>query len=106
MELCNARVNQIVLADDVARIYFSVVYIHRSKGRPGRNPGSLWTQEAELVMEADRLIVGCGKGTALQLLVVQPEGKKRMAVRDFVHGYRPESGEKLGAKNASQTTRN
>lgn len=57
--------------------------------------------ESELVVEADRLIVGCGKGTALELLEVQPEGKKRMAVRDFVHGYRPKSGEKLGAENVS-----
>jgi len=62
--------------------------------------------EAEFAVEADRLIVGCGKGTALELLEVQPEGKKRMATRDFVHGYRPQSGEKLGAKNVSQTTRN
>jgi methionyl-tRNA formyltransferase len=63
--------------------------------------------EAELVLEADRLIVGCGKGTALEPLVVQPEGKKRMAARDFVHGYRPESGERLGAKNIPPpTTRN
>ena len=62
--------------------------------------------EAEFVVEADRLIVGCGKGTALELLDVQPEGKKRMAARDFVHGYRPQSGEKLGAKNVSQTTGN
>jgi methionyl-tRNA formyltransferase len=63
--------------------------------------------EAELVLEGDQLIVGCGKGTALELLVVQPEGKKRMAARDFVHGYRPESGERLGAKNIPpSTTRN
>ena len=63
--------------------------------------------EAELFLEADRLIVGCGRGTALEPLVVQPEGKKRMAARDFVHGYRPESGEKLGAKNIPPpTTRN
>jgi len=63
--------------------------------------------EAELVLEADRLIVGCGKGTALEPLVVQPEGKKRMAARDFVHGYRPQSGERLGAKDISaQSTRN
>ena len=63
--------------------------------------------EAEVVVQADRLIVGCGKGTALELLEVQPEGKKRMAVRDFVHGYRPENGEKLGVKNISPpTTRN
>ena len=58
--------------------------------------------ESELVVEADRLIAGCGKGTALQLLIVQPEGRKRMAVRDFVHGYRPQSSEKLGATNISQ----
>ena len=63
--------------------------------------------EAEFAVEADRLIVGCGKGTALEPLVVQPEGKKRMAARDFVHGYRPESGERLGAKNIPPpTTRN
>jgi methionyl-tRNA formyltransferase len=63
--------------------------------------------EAELAVEADRLIVGCGKGTALDLLEVQPEGKKRMAARDFVHGYRPQSGEQLGAKDISpQSTRN
>jgi len=51
----------------------------------------------ELLVEADRLFVGCGRGTALELLEVQPEGKKRMSARDFVHGYRPRSEEKLGA---------
>jgi methionyl-tRNA formyltransferase len=52
--------------------------------------------QGEVVVEADHLIVGCGAGTALELLEVQPEDKKRMAARDFVHGYRPRSGEKLG----------
>jgi methionyl-tRNA formyltransferase len=32
----------------------------------------------------------------LELLTVQPEGKKRMASHDFIHGYRPQNGEKLG----------
>ncbi len=50
----------------------------------------------EFLVEADRLFVGCGKATALQLLEVQPEGKKRMPALDFVHGYHPRSGEKLG----------
>jgi len=50
----------------------------------------------ELLVESDRLFVGCGRATALALLEVQPEGKKHMAVRDFVHGYRPQTGEKLG----------
>jgi len=40
--------------------------------------------------------VGCVADTALELLEVQLEGKKRMAARDFVHGYRPRPAEKLG----------
>jgi methionyl-tRNA formyltransferase len=51
----------------------------------------------QLLVEADRLFVGCGAGNALQLLEVQPEGKKRMPAWDFVHGYRPSTGERLGA---------
>jgi methionyl-tRNA formyltransferase len=51
----------------------------------------------ELLVDTDRLFVGCGGGTALTLLELQPEGKKHMAVRDFIHGYRPQTGEKLGS---------
>jgi len=51
---------------------------------------------AELLIQDDQMIAGCAQGTALALVEVQPEGKKRMAVRDFIHGYRPRSGEKLG----------
>jgi len=51
----------------------------------------------ELLVDRDLLFVGCGDGTALTLLEAQPEGKKRMAVRDFIHGYRPQTGEKLGS---------
>jgi methionyl-tRNA formyltransferase len=50
----------------------------------------------ELLIENDRLFAGCGGGTALELLELQPEGKKRMPARDFVHGYRPHTGERLG----------
>jgi len=52
----------------------------------------------ELLVENNRLVVGCSAGTSLTLLEVQPEGKKRMAVRDFLHGYRPHHGEKLGSQ--------
>jgi methionyl-tRNA formyltransferase len=53
--------------------------------------------EGEMLIEGQSLIVGCGSGTALELIEVQPEGKKRMAARDFIHGYHPRDGEKLGA---------
>lgn len=50
----------------------------------------------ELVVENNRLIVGCGQGSALELIVVQPEGKRRMSARDFIQGYKPRTGELLG----------
>jgi methionyl-tRNA formyltransferase len=51
---------------------------------------------AEMLVESGRLIVGCGAGSALELLEVQLEGKKRMPAADFVHGHQPRTGEKLG----------
>jgi methionyl-tRNA formyltransferase len=51
---------------------------------------------AELLVESGRLIVGCGNRSALQMLEVQLEGKKRMPAADFVHGYQPHTGEMLG----------
>jgi methionyl-tRNA formyltransferase len=52
-------------------------------------PGQLWA-------EAEGLFVGCGSGTALEIRELQPPGKRRMSVRDFLHGYRPRTGERLG----------
>ena len=55
--------------------------------------------EGEITVDGDRLIAGCGSESALELLEVQMEGKKRMPAADFVHGYRPQPGEKLGLPN-------
>lgn len=52
----------------------------------------------ELVASGDRLLVGCGEGTRLELLQIQLQGKKRMEVRDFIHGYRLRAGERLGKR--------
>jgi methionyl-tRNA formyltransferase len=49
-----------------------------------------------LSVEGERLLAGCGGATALELLELQPEGRKRMSARDFLHGYHPRSGERLG----------
>jgi methionyl-tRNA formyltransferase len=51
--------------------------------------------QAELLVRDGRLFVGCGNESAIELLEVQPEGKKRMAAKDFVHGYRPRKGERI-----------
>jgi methionyl-tRNA formyltransferase len=53
-------------------------------------------QPGVMLAEGGRLFVGCSDGSAVELLEVQPEGKKRMLARDFVHGYRPRPEETLG----------
>jgi methionyl-tRNA formyltransferase len=50
-----------------------------------------------LKIDGSRLFVACGEKTALELLEVQPEGKRRISAGDFLRGYRPEAGEKLGS---------
>ena len=44
----------------------------------------------------DELVVACGDRTALNLLEVQPEGKRRMAARDFLNGAHVRAGERFG----------
>jgi methionyl-tRNA formyltransferase len=52
---------------------------------------------SELKTNGDRLLVGCGGGTAIELVELQLEGKKRTSAQDFLRGYRPLPGEKLGS---------
>ncbi|MBI4443214.1 MAG: methionyl-tRNA formyltransferase [Acidobacteria bacterium] len=52
-------------------------------------------QPGELLVERDCLRVSCGSGTTLQLLEVQPEGRRRMSAADFVRGARPQTGEQF-----------
>ncbi len=59
-------------------------------------PSSERVPSAELHSLADRLLVGCGQNTSIELLEIQLEGKKHSFARDFLHGYRPKTGEKLG----------
>jgi methionyl-tRNA formyltransferase len=63
------------------------------KAHPATDP----VPPAELSLHSDRLLVGCGHNTSLELLEIQLEGKKRTSAADFVHGYRPNPGEKLGS---------
>ena len=63
-----------------------------TKARPATDA----VPQAELCVAADRLLAGCGHNTTLELLELQLEGKKRSSARDFLHGYRPQPGEKLG----------
>ncbi|HKC65014.1 MAG TPA: methionyl-tRNA formyltransferase [Pyrinomonadaceae bacterium] len=49
-----------------------------------------------LKAHGDDLIVACGDETSLRIEEVQPEGKRRMSVRDFLNGARVQAGERFG----------
>jgi len=49
------------------------------------------------IIDGDRLFVSCSGNSVLELLEVQPEGKRRMSAGDFLRGYRPTVGERLGS---------
>jgi methionyl-tRNA formyltransferase len=70
--------------------------VHRAK--PARVPFSL--TPGEIGVEGTRLFVGCARGnddaTALEIIEVQLEGKRRMTAQEFINGYRPKSGDRLG----------
>ena len=64
----------------------------RSPSPPGgpRRPGTV------IRARGDELVVACGDGTALQVLEIQPEGKRTMAVRDFIAGRGVAEGDQFG----------
>jgi len=51
---------------------------------------------AVLEAKGDNLVISCGNETALKIVELQLEGKKRMNVRDFLNGVKINVGEKLG----------
>jgi methionyl-tRNA formyltransferase len=64
--------------------------VHSARTASGRLPA------AAVALDGGRLLVGCGGGTALELLEIQIEGKRRMTAREFLNGYHPRPGERLG----------
>jgi methionyl-tRNA formyltransferase len=49
-----------------------------------------------IAAHGDDLIVSCDQQTALRLIEVQPEARKRMGVRDFISGVRIKVGDRFG----------
>ena len=63
--------------------------VHRMKVAEGNG------SEGILLVEGDRLLVGCSD-SLLELLEVQMEGKKRMAASEFQRGFQVKTGERVG----------
>jgi methionyl-tRNA formyltransferase len=49
-----------------------------------------------IVAQGDELVVQCGNRTALRVLEVQPEARKKIAVRDFINGVHLKAGDRFG----------
>lgn len=49
-----------------------------------------------IIAHGDDLVVQCGEQTALRLVEVQPEAKRRMSTRDFLNGAHLKVGDRIG----------
>jgi methionyl-tRNA formyltransferase len=72
--------------------------LHVHRAQPWLHAVTL--KPGEIEVEGTRLLVGCGKDkhtdTALELIEIQLEGKRRMTAQEFINGYRLKSGDHLG----------
>jgi len=50
----------------------------------------------EVAVASERLLAGCGAGTAIAIGELQLEGKRRMSAREFINGYQPKPGDRMG----------
>jgi methionyl-tRNA formyltransferase len=56
-------------------------------------PGFLQAKE-------NRLLVGAGQGSEVEILELQPAGKKKMLAADFLRGYTTQEGDRFGGESA------
>ena len=67
------------------KIHKSILSDAKGKNKPG-----------EVIDSNGKIIVSCGDNNCIELLEVQPEGKKRMDSISFLNGYKIEKGTVLG----------
>jgi methionyl-tRNA formyltransferase len=68
------------------------------RGEPIEMPGAAARPGQIIEAASDRLVIACGGSTVLRVLEIQPEGKRRMPVRDYLNGARLKAGDFLGSK--------
>lgn len=77
----------------LTRVNGKNIKFHKSelceKDAPGKKCG-------EVVKSDNELVICCGDGKCIRILEVQLEGKKRINIKDFLHGNKIEAGAILG----------
>ncbi len=75
--------------------------VWRARVAEGNTSGEVMSDDASreagevVIAHGESLIVACGQGSKLGLIEVQPEGKRRMSVRDALNGMRVAVGERF-----------
>ncbi len=71
--------------------------LHRGRAVPACSR----LQPGEIVVDRlDALCVGAGDGAMVEILELQPAGKRRMAAAEFLRGRKPRQGDFLGSEQA------
>ncbi len=69
--------------------------VHRMEVVPASPDLQASAEPGRVFAQAGRMVVACARGTWLELLEVQPEGKKRMTAAEFLHGLQPSARREL-----------
>ena len=64
--------------------------------RPSDAAHNLSAPGTVLEARGDKLLVACGSDSVIELVEIQLEGKRRMAIRDFLNGTKLKPGDMLG----------
>lgn len=71
-----------------------------TRAHPAPSPTASLVPGQIVAERHDALLVGAGVGTLVEVLEVQPAGKRRMPAGDFLRGRRPLPGDRLGPEHA------
>jgi methionyl-tRNA formyltransferase len=69
--------------------------VHQLRPVPSKDAA---VEPAQLLVEDGHLLVGCAKGTTLELTELQPEGRNRMTAAEFLRGNPVAPGTTLGLR--------
>jgi methionyl-tRNA formyltransferase len=74
--------------------------VHRAAAYPAHQGERLEPGQVLVGDDPNRLCVGAGGGEVVEVLELQPAGKKRMSAAEFLRGHRPQAGDRLGPEGA------
>jgi methionyl-tRNA formyltransferase len=79
-----------------ARLLIYKAAVSEGKGGGETTPGTVILQPGE----ASRLIVAAGQGTEVEILELQPAGKRRMSATEYLRGRPLQPGDRFGPETA------